>query len=217
MTAEGWVAEYRVPFSQMRFTAAPGPGQVWGFAFRRTIQRLNETGDWTARPRGEQGIVSRWGHVVFEGDLDPPRRIEWLPYVRAGASSVRSQRHRFQRRRRPRSARRDRIGRHAVGDRQPRLRAGRAGPGRPQPLRVRDVLPRKAQLLPRGQPHVRAAVRPVPAVSLAPHRTAPDSIRAGGGRCRGRSPGGDDDRRRGEAHRQAIRLDLRRADRADVG
>ena len=88
MTAEGWVAEYRVPFSQMRFTTAPGPGQVWGFSFRRTIQRLNETGDWTARPRGEQGIVSRWGHVVFESDLDPPRRIEWLPYVRAGASSV---------------------------------------------------------------------------------------------------------------------------------
>jgi Domain of unknown function (DUF5916)/Carbohydrate family 9 binding domain-like len=88
LTDGGWVAEYRVPFSQMRFVAAPGPGQVWGFTFRRTIQRLNETGDWTARPRGEQGIVSRWGHLVFDEALDPPRRIEWMPYVRGGAASV---------------------------------------------------------------------------------------------------------------------------------
>ena len=64
------------------------PGQVWGFSFRRIIQRLNETGDWTARPRGEQGIVSRWGHLVFDEALDPPRRIEWIPYVRGGASNV---------------------------------------------------------------------------------------------------------------------------------
>ncbi len=64
------MAEYRVPFSQMRFVAAPAPGQVWGFSFRRTIQRLNETGDWTARPRGEQGIVSRWGHLVFDEALE---------------------------------------------------------------------------------------------------------------------------------------------------
>jgi hypothetical protein len=88
LTDKGWVAEYRVPFSQVRFDAAPGPGQVWGFSFRRTIQRLNETGDWTARPRGEQGIVSRWGHLVFDEALDPPRRIEWIPYVRGGASTV---------------------------------------------------------------------------------------------------------------------------------
>ena len=88
LTDQGWVAEYRVPFSQMRFGTTPHPGQVWGFSFRRTIQRLNETGDWTARPRGEQGNVSRWGHLVFDEALDPPRRIEWIPYIRGGASTV---------------------------------------------------------------------------------------------------------------------------------
>jgi hypothetical protein len=87
-TAEGWVAEYRIPFSQMRFTASPEPGQVWGFGPRRTVQRLSESGEWTARPRGERGIVSRWGHLVFESAVEPPRRIEWQPYVRAGATHV---------------------------------------------------------------------------------------------------------------------------------
>jgi hypothetical protein len=85
-TAEGWVAEYRIPFSQMRFTASPEPGQVWGFGPRRTIHRRSETGEWTGKPRGERGSVSRWGHLVFDAPLQPSRRIEWQPYVRAGGT-----------------------------------------------------------------------------------------------------------------------------------
>ena len=80
-TPDGWVAEYRIPFSQMRFTASPQPGQVWGFSSRRTIHRKAEMGEWTGRPRGEQGSVSRWGHLVFDAPLTPPRRIELQPYV----------------------------------------------------------------------------------------------------------------------------------------
>lgn len=83
-TSEGWVAEYRIPFSQLRFTASPTPGQIWGLGVRRTIQRLSEVGDWTSFPRGERGIVSRWGHLVFDAPIRPPRRVEWQPYVRAG-------------------------------------------------------------------------------------------------------------------------------------
>ena len=73
---EGWVAEFRVPFSQMRFNASPGPGQVWGFSSRRVIRRRSETAEWIGRPRGERGEVSRWGHLVFDDALTPPRRIE---------------------------------------------------------------------------------------------------------------------------------------------
>ena len=40
---EGWVAEFRVPFSQMRFKASPGPGQIWGLTSRRVIRRRRET------------------------------------------------------------------------------------------------------------------------------------------------------------------------------
>jgi Domain of unknown function (DUF5916)/Carbohydrate family 9 binding domain-like len=82
---EGWVAEFRVPFSQLRFKASPGPGQVWGLTSRRVIRRRNETSEWIGRPRGERGEVSRWGHLLFDDALTPPRRIEVLPYALARA------------------------------------------------------------------------------------------------------------------------------------
>lgn len=77
----GWTAEFRIPFSQMRFSLPPGGLAVWGFSVRREIYRKGEQGEWTGRPRGERGQVSRWGHLVFERGPAPPRRAELLPYV----------------------------------------------------------------------------------------------------------------------------------------
>jgi uncharacterized protein DUF5916 len=81
-TPEGWVAEFRIPFSQMRFDRRAG-AETWGFGVRRDINRKSEFGEWTGRPRGERGEVSRWGHLVFADALTPPRRIEALPYFMA--------------------------------------------------------------------------------------------------------------------------------------
>jgi hypothetical protein len=86
ITAEGWTAEFRIPFSQMRFNSLPSPGQVWGFTVRRAIRRRAEYGEWTGRPRGERGEVSRWGHLVFDDELTPPRRRELQPYVLASST-----------------------------------------------------------------------------------------------------------------------------------
>jgi hypothetical protein len=87
-TPDGWTAEFRIPFSQMRVGASDKGGQVWGFGVRRSILRRSETGEWTAKPRGERGEVSRWGHLVFDTRVAPPRRVEWQPYVLAGATHV---------------------------------------------------------------------------------------------------------------------------------
>jgi hypothetical protein len=81
VSAEGWTAEYRIPFSQMRFRAPSTGGAVWGLDLKRTIQRRNENGGWIGRPRGATGQVSRWGHLVFEEGVGTPRRIEALPFV----------------------------------------------------------------------------------------------------------------------------------------
>jgi hypothetical protein len=83
VTADGWMAEFRIPFSQMRFVVPPDGDAVWGFTVRRTIYRKGEFGEWTGRPRGEQGNVSRWGHLVFADRLLPPRRVELLPFTLA--------------------------------------------------------------------------------------------------------------------------------------
>jgi hypothetical protein len=79
----GWTAEYRIPLSQMRFQAPPDGQVVWGFDFRREIQRLSENGQWIGKPRGTTGQVSRWGHIVFAEGLESPRRLEALPFALA--------------------------------------------------------------------------------------------------------------------------------------
>jgi hypothetical protein len=93
ITGSGWTAEYRVPFSQMRFSASPQPQQVWGFTVHRQIRRRSELGAWVPRPRGERGEVSFFGHLVFDEPLPSPRRLELTPYTlarvenRAGAAA----------------------------------------------------------------------------------------------------------------------------------
>ena len=89
ITDEGWTAEFRIPFSQMRFSVEADQQTVWGFTVRRSIQRKGEFGEWVGRPRGEQGGVSWWGHLVFGDDFSaPPRRVELLPYVLGGSTRL---------------------------------------------------------------------------------------------------------------------------------
>jgi hypothetical protein len=77
----GWRAEFRIPFSQMRFTASPDPGQIWGLNPRRQIQRHNELGTWVAKPRDAKGEASLFGHLVFDQPIVTPRRLEFMPYL----------------------------------------------------------------------------------------------------------------------------------------
>src|SRR5918993_5977000 len=80
---EGWTAEYRIPFSQLRFTITPGEAVVWGFNVRRDIVYNAEMIRWVGTPRGAQGFVSRFGHVTFAPPPAPPRRFEVQPFALA--------------------------------------------------------------------------------------------------------------------------------------
>jgi hypothetical protein len=62
-TGQGWNAEFRIPFSQMRFPSQDTQ-TVWGFNIRRDVFARGEQDWWVARPRGAQGVVSRFGHAV---------------------------------------------------------------------------------------------------------------------------------------------------------
>jgi hypothetical protein len=77
--AEGWSAEFRIPFSQLRFASAES--HTFGFQVHRKITRNNETSMWRLVPKNAAGEVSLWGELSgFEG-LRPPRRLEVLPYT----------------------------------------------------------------------------------------------------------------------------------------
>ncbi len=80
---DGWSAEFRIPFSQLRFSITPGQPVVWGFNIRRDIVYNAEMIRWVATPRGAQGFVSRFGHLTFEKPPAAPRRFELQPFTLA--------------------------------------------------------------------------------------------------------------------------------------
>ncbi len=81
---QGWVVEMRIPYSQLRFSG--GDVQVWGVNFRREIARKNEIDFHSPRLKNASGFVSRFADLVGIERIEPPRRLEVLPYVNAQAA-----------------------------------------------------------------------------------------------------------------------------------
>ncbi|NNE45740.1 MAG: carbohydrate binding family 9 domain-containing protein [Rhodothermales bacterium] len=80
---QGWTAEFRIPYSQLRFYAADE--HVWGINFRREIVRKNELDYVVYTPRNESGFVSRFPDLVGMRGIAPKRQIEVVPYLTARA------------------------------------------------------------------------------------------------------------------------------------
>jgi hypothetical protein len=80
----GWVAEYRIPLSQLRFGgASPGQERTWGFQIMRDIARKNERVSFNPWTPDGTGMVSRFGQLTGLVDLTQPQRLEVAPYVSA--------------------------------------------------------------------------------------------------------------------------------------
>jgi hypothetical protein len=77
--AQGWIAELRIPFSQLRFTDQEQ--QVWGLNIMRWVPSRNEEVYWALVRRTEEGWASRFGDLHGISGVRPSRRIELLPYV----------------------------------------------------------------------------------------------------------------------------------------
>jgi hypothetical protein len=77
-TADGWQAEYRIPFSQLRFSGA-GDGQL-GFAITREVARLNETSTWPLLSKSATGWVSSFGTLTGVSVGGASKRLELVPY-----------------------------------------------------------------------------------------------------------------------------------------
>ncbi len=75
----GWSAEFRIPFSQLRFS--PAPEQTWGLQVWRYVQRLNEMSMWSYWSQTDAGGVSQFGHVEGLRPGTDRKRGEILPYV----------------------------------------------------------------------------------------------------------------------------------------
>lgn len=87
ITDEGWVAEIRIPFNQLRFSGEVE--QTWGLQIRRFIQRTNEYVAWSWWGRSESGGPNRFGHLEGITINKRPRNLEVLPYTMAKSEHVR--------------------------------------------------------------------------------------------------------------------------------
>lgn len=77
---DGWSVEFKIPFSQLRFTSNTDV-QNWGINFQRRIARKGEISFWARTPRQESGLVSKFGDLLGLRNIDPPTRLEITPYI----------------------------------------------------------------------------------------------------------------------------------------
>ncbi|MGI8618555.1 MAG: DUF5916 domain-containing protein [Gemmatimonadaceae bacterium] len=75
----GWIAELRIPFSQLRFSGAVE--QTWGMQIERQIARNQEFSVWAFTPPGQPGGAPRYGHVTNLTRLATGKRLEFMPYL----------------------------------------------------------------------------------------------------------------------------------------
>ncbi|HET9683444.1 MAG TPA: DUF5916 domain-containing protein, partial [Gemmatimonadaceae bacterium] len=84
----GWVAEYRIPLSQLRFGGSKDVDRVWGFQVQRDIARRNERDTWAPWTPSDGGFVSRFGDLAGLAGIGVPERLEVTPYVSSTVTSA---------------------------------------------------------------------------------------------------------------------------------
>lgn len=76
---DGWSAEMRIPFSQLRFSSR-SEALSWGVNFQRRLARNGEIAFWSPTPRTQESLVSQFGRLQGINNLAEPRRLEIAPY-----------------------------------------------------------------------------------------------------------------------------------------
>jgi hypothetical protein len=79
IVADGWVAEVRVPYSQLRFPDRPV--HTWGLNITRRTVRNNEWVRIVNTRKGETGFVSHFADIVGLEGIRRGRPLELVPYA----------------------------------------------------------------------------------------------------------------------------------------
>jgi hypothetical protein len=76
---DGWVAEMKIPFSQVRFEK--NSGEVWGVDVARILYRKNEQTFWQHIPRDAAGLVHLFGELKGLEQIKPRKIFDVTPYA----------------------------------------------------------------------------------------------------------------------------------------
>ena len=153
-TPTGWIAEFRIPLSQLRYGTQDE--QVWGLHAWRWIDRNQEEDQWQLIPRKNTRAHVQPRRAARHPRPAAPRGTSSCCRTPSARSSAPTPTDAATAAERHGTAGLDaKVGAHhqlhARRHRQPRLRPGRGRPVGRQPHRLRDVLRGEAALLPRGQ------------------------------------------------------------------
>lgn len=77
---EGWTAEIKIPFSQLRYDSE-AEQHVWGMQVTRRLFRKEERSTWQHIPRNSGVWVSGFGELHGLKNVPPQRQVEIQPYV----------------------------------------------------------------------------------------------------------------------------------------
>ena len=85
---QGWIAEYVIPFTTLRFSGSPS--QEWGLQITRRITRKNEEADWSPLPqRFSNWRMSLAGTLTGLENIRQGRNLKVKPFVSSGITQSR--------------------------------------------------------------------------------------------------------------------------------
>ncbi len=82
---KGWIAEYKIPLSQLRF--ANKENHTWGIQVQRRIFRIEERSTWQPINPTDPGWVHLFGELTGIKGIKPQKQLEIQPYVVASAQT----------------------------------------------------------------------------------------------------------------------------------
>jgi len=88
LNKEGWIAEMKIPFSQVRFDKTSG--EVWGIDVARILYRKNEQCFWQHIPRDAPGLVHLFGELKGLDKIKPRKIFDITPYGVAKTESFKA-------------------------------------------------------------------------------------------------------------------------------
>lgn len=78
----GWTAEYKIPYSALRFPTTEI--QTWGMEIFRNIRRIREMDYWALLKKGAENDLVYWGKLKGLENIKAPMRLSFNPYISGG-------------------------------------------------------------------------------------------------------------------------------------
>jgi hypothetical protein len=79
ITDSGWIAEFKIPYSALRFPRIEK--SVWGLQIFRNIMRYRENTSWNLIDREVDGLNNQAGELHGLENIHPPLRLAFVPYL----------------------------------------------------------------------------------------------------------------------------------------